>query len=266
MMSRLAGLTRAAEADGAELTVWPESAYPYPLPYAVQHSPYGPRAFLQRGVHGPVISGAYLAKSPGVGTNSSLLVTSDGGISPSSDKRHLLWFGETIPLAAELPILRRIFARGAGLDPGTEIVLLTTGAIRANVLNCYEDTLPIAGREAMTVRPNLLVNVTNDAWFAGTAESELHLRTAVPRAIEERRDLVRAVNRGPTTWVDANGRILARAESPPESGPPPPLMANAALLDAPITLYGRTGEAPMMILLFATALGFVLRARRQTAP
>ena len=263
MMSRLAHLTQTAEAQGAELTVWPESAYPYPLPYAVSHSPYGPRAFLQRGVHGPVISGAYLSKEKGVGTNSALLVAPDGVIAPSSDKRHLLWFGETDPLAAELPILRRIFARGAGLDAGTEVVLLDSGAIRANVLNCYEDTLPVAGREAMTVRPNLLVNVTNDAWFAGTAESELHLRTAVPRAIEERRDLVRAVNRGPTTFVDANGRIVARTESPPGSGPPPPLVVDAALLEAPITLYGRAGEAPLSILLLATALGVAFRHKTQ---
>ena len=92
--------------------------------------------------------------------------------------------------------------------------MFVAGPIRAAVLNCYEDTLPAAGREAMERSPNLLVNVTNDAWFAGSAEGELHLRLAVLRAIETRRDLVRAVNQGPTTFVDAAGRVRARYDLP----------------------------------------------------
>ncbi|MBX3233837.1 MAG: apolipoprotein N-acyltransferase [Labilithrix sp.] len=258
MMARLGALTRHAEEQGAELTIWPESAYPYTLKHGLTRMPRDHRA-----IHAtrPVLTGAYLTKGNGVGTNSALLVTPDGAVARSYDKRHLLWFGETVPLASQLPVLRRVFARGTGLDAGTESVPLVTGPIVASVLNCYEDTLPLAGREAMAPRPNLLVNVTNDAWFAGTAESELHLRTAVPRAIETRRDMVRAVNRGPTTWLDANGRILRRAESEPGLGPSPPLLADPALLDRPLTLYTRAGEAPMLILLVATVLGLVLRRR-----
>lgn len=278
MLAELYALTRRAEESGAELTIWPESAYPYTLRHGLTRMPpsrWGaavvdgstldstpaerPRALSPTR---PVITGAYLSKTHGVGTNSALLVAPDGAVAPSYDKRHLLWFGETIPLADELPILRKIFARGTGLDPGTESVALVTGSVSAAVLNCYEDTLPIAGREAMTTRPNLLVNVTNDAWFAGTAESELHLRTAVPRAIETRRDMVRAVNRGPTTWVDANGRVLRRAESAPGLGPSPPLVVDAALLDRPLTLYARAGEAPLSLLLLAVTLSVGLRHRR----
>jgi apolipoprotein N-acyltransferase len=101
--------------------------------------------------------------------------------------------------------------------------------------------------------------VTNDSWFAGTQESELHLRTAVPRAIETRRDLVRAVNRGPTTWVDANGRIVARLD--PAKGPQI-LMTDPALLEAPLTLYSRAGEWPMFLLTAAIVLGLALRHKR----
>src|SRR5690606_24285248 len=106
--------------------------------------------------------------------------------------------------------VRRAFAKGLGLEPGTESVLFEAGEVRAAVLNCYEDTLPDASREAIEIRPNLLVNITNDAWFAGSQEGELHLRLATLRSVETRRDLVRAVNRGPTTWVSASGKILAR--------------------------------------------------------
>jgi len=264
MLDRLTKLTKRAEEAGAVLTVWPESAYPYTLAHGVKHSPPGARSVLQHGVRGPVLTGAYLKKGGGLGTNSAILVEPNGAIGPSYDKRHLLWFGETVPLADTFPILRDVFARGTGIAPGTESVAFRAGPIVATVLNCYEDTLPQAGREAMEPRPNLLVNVTNDAWFVGSAEGELHLRLAVLRSIEARRDLVRAVNRGPTTWVDANGRVVARHDATPGLGPSPPLLADAALLDAPVTLYTRAGDAPLVVLvLVSVSLPIALRELRR---
>ena len=114
--------------------------------------------------------------------------------------------------------------------------------MRAAVLVCYEDTLPEAGREAMEVAPNLLVNVTNDAWFFGSAESELHLRVATLRAVELRRDIVRAVNFGPTSWVDAAGRVRARALAGASRASS---SAEPALLETAPTLYARFGDAPL---------------------
>lgn len=258
MMERLTALTRSAEARGADLVVWPESAYPYTLPHGARRSPEGHRAILRPTVRGPVLTGAYLAIAPGQGgTNAAILARPDGTLSKPYDKRHLLWFGETVPLAESFPWLRRVFARGTGLVPGTESVAFDAGPIRAAVLNCYEDTLPAAGREAMEVGPNLLVNITNDAWFAGSAEGELHLRLAVLRAIETRRDLVRAVNRGPTSFVDAAGRVRARyADALPASVPVEP-----ALLEGAPTPYSRTGDLPLLALAIASVVAAARAAR-----
>jgi apolipoprotein N-acyltransferase len=264
MIDRLSALTRRAEAAGADLTVWPESAYPYTLAHGVTEQPRGVRAVIQQGVRGPVLTGAYLARGDGLGTNSVILVMPDGTIGPSYDKRHLLWFGETVPLADVFPLLRRVFARGTGLVPGAESVTFDVGPIRLAVLDCYEDTLPLAGREAMAGRPNLLVNATNDAWFAGSAEGELHLRLAVLRAIETRRDLVRAVNRGPTSWIDASGRVLSRDDAPPGLGPPPPLLAEPALISTPPTLYSRAGDRPLVgLVLLVLAVSWLRSAVKQ---
>ncbi|HEY8080020.1 MAG TPA: apolipoprotein N-acyltransferase, partial [Labilithrix sp.] len=247
MITRLTALTKTAESRGADLVVWPESAYPYTLPHGTRRSPYGDHAVLQDGVHGPVLTGAYLS-SREHGYNAAILATPDGAISKSYDKRHLLWFGETVPLADVFPWLQKTFARGTGLAPGTEGVAFEVGPIRATVLNCYEDTLPVAGREAIELAPNLLVNVTNDAWFAGSAEGELHLRLATLRAVELRRDLVRAVNKGPTSFVDAAGRVRARYDEPF----PAAVAVEPALLDAPPTLYARFGDWPFALLVAAS--------------
>jgi apolipoprotein N-acyltransferase len=129
------------------------------------------------------------------------------------------------------------------------------------VLNCLEDILPSAGREAIAVMPNLLVNITNDAWFAGTAESEYHLLLSRLRSVELRRDLVRAVNFGPTSWVDAAGRVLARLPA----DRPGLLMTHPALLDAPLTPFARWGEWPLSLVLLAYGVASGL-AKRRTRP
>lgn len=250
MIDRLTTLTKNAEQRGSDLTVWPESAYPFTLPHATRTSPPGARAVLQKGVRGPVLTGVYMSGAPGAGYNSALLATSDGALSPPYDKRHLLWFGETVPLSDWFPWLKKVFSKGTGLVAGQTSVAFVAGPIRAAVLNCYEDTLPAAGREAMEVSPNLLVNVTNDAWFVGSAEGELHLRLAVLRSIETRRDLVRAVNQGPTTFVDAAGRVRARYDLVMAGTLP----TSPALLDGPPTLYVRYGDAPLLVLVLASLL------------
>jgi apolipoprotein N-acyltransferase len=260
ILEELTALTRRAEARGAELVVWHESAFPYRLPHGLRRAPDGPRAIVQEGGHAPVLTGLLLAgAADGAAYNSAVLATPDGALSPSYDKRHLLWFGETVPLADQLPWLRRVFARGLGLAAGDHAVAFESGAVRASVLVCYEDMLPEAGREAMEVAPNLLVNVTNDAWFAGTSESEQHLRVAALRSVEVRRDMVRAVNFGPTAWVDAAGRVLSRAPA----DFPSVLSAEPALLEGPPTPYARFGDAPLALLLLAAANLAVWRAARR---
>ena len=261
ILARLTSLTEVGEGRGADLVVWPEAAYPYPLPHGSRREPDAPRAILQPGVHGPVLTGLLMTGAlDGASYNSAVVAARDGALSDSYDKRHLLWFGETVPLADRLPWMRQVFARGLGLAAGDRSVTLPAGRVRAAVLVCYEDMLPEAGREAMETSPNLLVNVTNDAWFAGSSESELHLRVAALRAVEARRDLVRAVNFGPTSWVDAAGRVRARASS----DVPGVLSVEAALMDSPPTLYARYGDAPLALLVLVLANAAVWRAARRS--
>jgi apolipoprotein N-acyltransferase len=256
LLAGLDALTERAAQEGAQLVVWPEAAYPYRLPRAARRAPEAPRGIVPPGVSVPVLAGLLMTQDlDGAATNSALVAYPGGALSEPYDKRHLLWFGETVPLADRLPWLRRVFARGLGLAPGASERLLVAGPVRAAALICYEDTLPEAGREAGSLAPNVLVNLTNDAWFVGSAESELHLRLAVLRAVELRRDLVRAVNGGPTSWVDASGRVRVRA-SPDFASV---TMTEPALSEAPPTLYAQLGDAPWALALLALANAAVWR-------
>jgi apolipoprotein N-acyltransferase len=252
ILDKLLSITRSAEQRGAELTVWPESAYPFPIAHASRKGPV-------LGLRHPVITGL-VTNFEGGTYNSAAAFYPDGSMSEPQAKIRLLWFGETVPLADKISWMRTTFARGVGIAPGDHPVLITAGPARTSVLNCFEDTLPAAGLDAMTVDPNLLVNVTNDGWFHPSAEGELHLRLSVLRAVEQRRDLVRAVNNGPASWVDASGRVRSKLEPPL----PGSIMADAALLEGR-TIYGRFGDAPLLGLSTLGLLGAVIRRRRGSA-
>ena len=265
IMRRLTMLTIAAEQRGTDLVVWPESAYPYTMSATQKNDFIGPEAVLQTGVRGPVLTGVIM-RTKGGEYNSATIVDARG-VEPAYHKMHLLAFGEEVPFSETFPALRRAFVRGTGLLPGQHQVALTSGRIRAAVLNCFEDTLPAAGLEASEVNPNLLVNVTNDAWFVGTQESELHLRIGAMRAIELRRDLVRAVNEGVTSWVDATGAVRARytgaspfsASGGPIAGTLP---TTPALLEGK-TIYARLGDFAGALLLGLLSLATWLGRRQK---
>jgi apolipoprotein N-acyltransferase len=259
ILGRLTSLTKGVEKSGVDLTVWPEASYPFPVAHWTRHCPTGDRAILPFGVKGPVLTGMVMTSANGALYNSAVICSTEGDLSDPYDKINLLWFGETIPIVGQIPWVRERFLHGRGLVAGRKNVILTTGPIRASVLNCFEDVLPSAGREAMEGGPNLLVNVTNDAWFFGTYESEFHARFAALRAVEERRDLVRAVNLGPTTWVDAAGRVRARyADSLAGT-----LLAQPALLDTPVTVFGLFGDWPLIVALVVVASFVLVRTKRK---
>jgi len=259
ILTELRALTRRAEAEGAMLTIWPEAAYPYLLPHSAGPTPIGERGIVGGDVRGPVLAGLITHDRAGNRYNSATIVAPNGRMQFPQDKLDLLWFGETVPFGDVFPWLRRTFQPRGALLPGKEARLLTSGDARIAVLNCYEDSLTARGRAMAALSPNLLVNVTNDAWFVPSAEPELHLRLSVLRAIELRRSLVRAVNMGPSSWIDAAGRVRARYDD----DEPGFVMANPASYERPPTVYARFGHMSMTMLLGGWLVAEVLARRRE---
>jgi apolipoprotein N-acyltransferase len=75
---------------------------------------------------------------------------------------------------------------------------------------CYEDVLPSFVNDLVRAsEPELLVNITNDAWYGDTTQPWIHLALAKFRAIEHRRFMVRSTNSGVSAFIDPVGRVLA---------------------------------------------------------
>lgn len=272
ILTRLRELTAEAERRGAELTVWPEAAYPYigarPLDGAKLN-------ILGKDLRGPVLAGlitrddATLDEQGHAARYNSATIVSRGPspsapqhLEPPQDKMFMLLFGERIPGADLFPVLRRWFQKSGGFSAGRAPVglpVVLDGERRtAGVLNCFEDTLSDAARAIDTVAPDFIVNITNDAWFEGSAESEDHARLATVRAIELRKDLVRAVNHGVMTWVDRSGQVAARRATPGI------LMARPCVTPRASTIYSRFGDAPLSAGLALALLGGGIARRRIT--
>ncbi len=138
--------------------------------------------------------------------NSMVVLTGSGSVSGRYDKSHLVPFGEYVPLGTWLP-LPRIVERFADFSPGSGLRTLTIAGLGAvSPLICYEVIFPgavVAGPPA--IRPDVLLNLTNDAWYGRSSGPYQHLAISRMRAIEEGLPLIRAANTGISGIYDAFG-------------------------------------------------------------
>ncbi|HOU53884.1 MAG TPA: apolipoprotein N-acyltransferase [Myxococcota bacterium] len=208
-----------------------------------QGTPDGDRNAARRGFTTPLLFGVITSaedpEHPGKTRdfNSAMIVDQDGWVQGRYDKNLLLLFGEYLPLADRFPFLRRWLPEAGDFTPGREVQVLTLGAARIGVLICYEAILPGFTRRVTGKAPNLLVNLTNDAWFGKTAEPNLHMQLTAFRAVEHRRFLVRSTNTGVSVVVDPVGRVLHRTSL----WDPETFVANTGLMEGQ-TLYDRFGD------------------------
>lgn len=187
----------------ADVTVWPETAYPLPI--------RGNRIqdLLPDGL---LITGALRVEGMDRTLrlyNSMVAIRADGLLLASYDKHQLVPFGEFVPLRSVLPLEKITpggidFTRGAG----AETILLPEDLPGFSPLVCYEAIFPWMAADPAR-RPAWLVNVTNDGWYRDTPGPYQHLAAAQMRSIEQGLPLVRAANTGISAMIDPYGRITS---------------------------------------------------------
>ena len=164
--------------------------------------------------------GTQVARKEGLSSyNSAAFVKPGRGMADRYDKIHRVIFGEYIPLRDQLPFLRRLtpYAAGFGIDAGERAAVFEHEGWTFSPVICFEDTVPHLVRQVVKQTADeskggktvdVLVNLTNDGWFHGSAELDQHLITAVFRAVECRTPTVRAVNTGISAIIDGDGAIV----------------------------------------------------------
>ena len=211
-------LDLSAEAMEAkpDIVIWPEAALPRLLQY--HEDTYKAVTGFARSHRVWMMVGAEDA-TPGEGPdgannpnyfNSAFLVSPQGRLEMESkyDKRHLVIFGEYVPLARWLPFLRMFSPVGAGFTPGAGPVWMAPAApfdVRAAPLICFEDCLPWMAREHVDADTDFLLNLTNDGWFGASSQQWQHAANSAFRAVENGVPMVRCANNGLSCWADEFG-------------------------------------------------------------
>ncbi|MDD3815597.1 MAG: apolipoprotein N-acyltransferase [Desulfocapsaceae bacterium] len=197
------------------LLVWPETALPF---YPVAAHPLLPMVRdLAVSGHTSLLTGApWLEQSAesdsgGQGVtryyNSALLFDSDGQITNRYSKSHLVPFGEYVPLKRMLPFLAPLVEAVGDFSSGAIEQALACHNARIGVLICFESIFPEIARKWVSAKANVLVNLTNDAWYGRSSAPYQSLAMTVLRSVETRRSLVRAANTGFSGFIDPLGRV-----------------------------------------------------------
>ena len=224
-------LTAKAAKEGAEVVVWPEAATPFlfELTDDTKLQSKVHKAAIDNGVN--IILGSPHARlgddSNPEYLNSAFLLDPYGVVTHRYDKMHLVPLGEYVPfrLNEVFPFIQKLTVGVGDFGEGEDAVTLDFNLNKnksytpygpsygkAGVAICYEIIFPEISREAMKNGANILVTITNDAWFGRLGAPYQHFDMAVFRAVENRSYLARSANTGISGFVDPVGRVLAETD------------------------------------------------------
>ncbi|MDR9414118.1 MAG: apolipoprotein N-acyltransferase [Spiribacter sp.] len=196
-------LSESRAAFGQSLIVWPETAVP--AVYQQVEDWLETLAADAQGAGSTLILGTPAADPAGEGLFNAVAV-------PGEDtqfyyKRHLVPFGEYVPFRAIAGgILDFVGTPLGDFSAGRSAEPLRAAGHAVGVSICYEVTF---GTEVLDALPGaeILLNVSNDAWFGQTAAPWQHLQMARMRAVETARPMIRATNTGVSVLIDAQGEV-----------------------------------------------------------
>jgi apolipoprotein N-acyltransferase len=260
--------TQELREQGVDLVVWSEAVITRAFPEADYPRMVPERLSGQLGV--PTILGVMLygSERTAKGTprryfNTALFADETGAIKGRYDKHYLLAFGEYLPFGEMFPKLYDWSPNSGRLSPGTTTESFKWKGHSISALICYEDILPsFVNQVVRHAEPDLLVNMTNDAWFGDTTEPWIHFALAKLRAVEHRRYLVRATNSGVSGIIDALGRVVVQSD---ETFVEATLIGEARYLQSR-TVYETLGDIPWWLATAAIGwMAFVTRKRRGVA-
>ncbi len=223
-------LTLEAAKLKPQLIIWPETAVPDYLRISNLYLP-NIRELLSK-IKLPLITGApdyqYLPNQTYLTFNAVFLLTPDRISFQIYHKIHLVPFGERVPFTETFPFLKNFLESlemGEGnFSPGNEVVSFSVPLtpqddewksgrmkrdyIKVPVVICFESLFPELVRGFILKGADILVIITNDAWFKRSAAPYHHAQMAVFRAIENRISIARCANTGISMFVDPYGRTL----------------------------------------------------------
>ncbi len=202
-------LSEAALQTDPDLLVWPEGAFPSSIesftPVWDMLAKYDVWLFF----NGTDAEQQTLNTDHPIFYNTAFLMDPSGKLQGTYHKRHLVIFGEYVPLGDVFPFLKMLTPIQSLFTPGSspQWFDLKEPKTRLYPLICFEDVMPYLARASGKNPTDLLINLTNDGWFKNSAAQIQHGSLAAFRCIENGLPMIRCGNNGLTCWIDPAGRL-----------------------------------------------------------
>ncbi len=257
---------------GNVLVIWPESVLMQFVYDNLRNAVLDPKLpYLQNG--DAMLLGAL--SSDGIHRyNSAFGIYPDGIMPPPYHKQILMPFGEYMPFMETFPWLAKMNPMAAnGFTAGDNVSVFeypmqkrnSDGSkeegedysLKVSPLICYEDLIPELSRKSVKAGADLLVSLSNDAWFGDTVASAQHHMIASFRAVETGRYLIRSTNTGLTAVVSPIGETIAKL--PPYSDG---VLETAISPSYQKTTYTKIGDTPHKILAWLIVLLTLIRIKK----
>jgi apolipoprotein N-acyltransferase len=187
-----------------DLYIWPETSYP---------GLYPNDTLLYSWLRNVVINSnskhlvGMFVKDEGKFYNTILFVDEKAKELDRYYKVHLVPFGEVFPYKN---VIEKIIPSVRDLGDVTSGVKQNNFKFKNNYLGltiCFEVLFPNEVRNIVKSGANVLINVSNDAWYLDTSAPWELLVFNVFRAVENRREIVRSANTGISAFIDQTGKI-----------------------------------------------------------
>jgi apolipoprotein N-acyltransferase len=193
--------------------------------------------------------------------NGAFLFSPGKGLAGNYYKTHLVPFGEVVYGRKWLPFLDSYKVRDIDYSSGPGYLPVNAGFADLGVMICFESIFPQIARKLSNQGADVLVVMTNDAWFERSAAAEQHFDMSILRAVENRRYVVRNAATGISGVIDPFGRVTDKA---------PIFTARTIRADVAVvsdkTLYTRLGDWFAYVCVAATLAGIFsgVARRKQT--
>ena len=196
---RLIEMTHRAAQGGADLIIWPETAWPVVSLLGQPHEQQAVSSLAREQKVTVVVSS--LESEGSAWRNTVSQVSPEGEFEARYHKRRLVPLVENALWG---------FARSRRFLSGDAASVFVHGGLRYAPLVCYESTVPWLCQD-LADQVDFFAVVTNDATLGSEFAKEAHFRSAILRAIECRRPVLQASNDGVSGVVDARGVVRQRS-------------------------------------------------------
>ena len=255
-------LSQPDKNNPSDLIVWPETAVPVYLQQETRLSEML-RQYIQNQSPAFLIGGLRYDRTINGNWsfyNSAFLLNSEFWVNKTYDKSHLVPYGEYIPFQTIFPFLRSLVEGAGQFTEGKQILPLNWDQWSVGPQICYEILFPNLSSLLVQQGADVLVNITNDAWYGRSSAPYQHFSMVVFRAVENKRSIARSANTGVSGCINPFGKILVSSDIFTEEK----LTCDLPILDE-MTIYTKFGDVfalfCVMIFLITVIYHYIFRKK-----